>query len=147
MMDVVSVFLIDSKVRCKIGMRNEQLEVLSNLIGTPSERGMVNYLDNETIESLSTPKKYYISGNESCIKDTIFRVKFKLADNKSRLVTLFCHAQICGQVFQIYFSIPNSVCCRSTSSNTRCRSSSVSCTLPSVALSDEPAFTVNEDVF
>ncbi len=64
MMDVVSVFLIDSKVRCKIGMRNEQLEVLSNLIGTPSERGMVNYLDNETIESLSTPKKYYISGND-----------------------------------------------------------------------------------
>lgn len=44
---------------------DEQLKELSKEIKTSSERSMVDYISSDTIESLSTPTKYYISGDDN----------------------------------------------------------------------------------
>lgn len=66
-MDVTKVLIINSKTKQKytVDFSDEQLKELSKEIKTSSERSMVDYISSDTIESLSTPTKYYISGDDN----------------------------------------------------------------------------------
>lgn len=66
-MNVMKVLIINSKTKQKyiVDFSDEQLNELSEEIIIPSERLMVDYTSSDTIESLSTSNKYYISGNEN----------------------------------------------------------------------------------
>lgn len=66
-MNVTKVLIINSNTKQKyiVDFSDEQLKELSQEIKTPSERSMVDYTSSDTIESLSTPTKYYISGDEN----------------------------------------------------------------------------------
>lgn len=63
-MNIVNVLVINSDFRYKLGFSNKQLQDLSKILVKPSERNMVNYLSEDTIESLSNSTKYYISGDD-----------------------------------------------------------------------------------
>lgn len=68
-MEITSVYVIDYKVNdllteYQVSLNDEEISNLSKIVELPSDRSMVNYFDNESIQALSTSKKYYISGNE-----------------------------------------------------------------------------------
>lgn len=66
-MKVTRVLIINSNTKQKfiVDFSNDQLDELAKEIIIPSERGMVDYTASDTIESLLTPNKYYISGDEN----------------------------------------------------------------------------------
>lgn len=64
-MNIINVLVINSGLKYKLGFDNEQLEELSKILAKPSERNMVNYLDNDTIEDLDNSNKYYINGDDN----------------------------------------------------------------------------------
>lgn len=71
-MNVDSVYLINLKddltdtiESYKLSFSDDQLNELSNIIQWPSNRGMINFLDEKVTESLDNPKKYYIDVLES----------------------------------------------------------------------------------
>lgn len=63
-MNLVRVLIINKQNKYQLNFDDDQLSSLSNMIKEPSEYGMVNYLDNKTVESLNTSNKYYISGDD-----------------------------------------------------------------------------------
>lgn len=81
-MNVDSVYLInlnndltDTIESYKLSFSDDQLNELSNIIQWPSNRGMVNFLDEKVSESLDNPKKYYIDVSES---DTVEYCQFDI---------------------------------------------------------------------
>lgn len=64
-MNIVNVLVINSNKKYKLGFNDDQLDELSKMLVRPSERGMVNYMDKDTIEALDTSNKYYISGDDN----------------------------------------------------------------------------------
>lgn len=64
-MNLVRVLVINEQKKYQLNFDNDQLNSLSEMIKKPSEYGMVNYLDNKTVESLNNSTKYYISGDDS----------------------------------------------------------------------------------
>lgn len=63
-MNLVRVLVINKQNKYQLNFNDDQLSSLSKMIEEPSKYGMVNYLDNKTVESLNTSNKYYISGDE-----------------------------------------------------------------------------------
>lgn len=67
-MKITKVLVINSKTRNKyiVDFSNKQLNELSKELNErqPSERMMVDYLDDKNIEALTTSRKYYISSSD-----------------------------------------------------------------------------------
>jgi hypothetical protein len=63
--NIVNVLVINSNKKYKLGFNDDQLDEVSKMLVRPSERGMVNYMDKDTIEALDTSNKYYISGDDN----------------------------------------------------------------------------------
>lgn len=63
--NIVNVIVINSSKKYKLGFNDDQLDKLSKMLVIPSERSMVNYMDEDTIEALDTSNKYYISGDDN----------------------------------------------------------------------------------
>ena len=63
-MNLVKVLVINDQKKYQLYFNNSQLQDLAKIIKEPSEYGMVDYLDNDIVESLNTSNKYYISGDD-----------------------------------------------------------------------------------
>lgn len=63
--NIVNVLVINSNKKYKLCFNDDQLDEVSKMLVRPSERGMVNYMDKDTIEALDTSNKYYISGDDN----------------------------------------------------------------------------------
>lgn len=93
--EITSIFVMNSKAEknsltLKLGLSDEELKDFSSTIEDPSERSMLDYFSEECVEELSTPKKYYIDGNNKtqCYQlDILKKIMFNL-NNASELKSI-----------------------------------------------------------
>ncbi|MCX8725702.1 hypothetical protein [Lactobacillus sp. B4007] len=93
--EITSIFVMNYKAgkkstTLKLGLSDEELKDFSSTVEDPSERSMIDYFGEECMEEFSTPKKYYINGNNKtqCYQLDIFKKIMSNLNDASELKSI-----------------------------------------------------------